>query len=180
MKRLIRRPWFAVTLVTASVLAVTSLSLCFGQTTDRRPGYGGGIRSKEGLPTDGAGNNHYPRVSFDDETREVIEAYRRTDDEAEKARIAKALPELVGKEFDARQKIREHELKQLEEQLRKLQELHQRRAKQRDQIVEERVRQLLRDADGLGWGSDEDRPADFSPKKVSLGGDRKAGPQFGL
>ena len=56
---------------------------------------------------------------------------------------------------------------QLGEQLRNLQEQHQRRAEQRDQIVEERVRQLLRDADGLGWGSHEDRPANFFPRSSS-------------
>ena len=101
-------------------------------------------------------------AAHDDETRKLIQAYRLTQDENEKARIAKALPALLAKQFDARQQVRERELMQLEDQLRKLQELHQRRAKQRDQIVEERVRQLLRDADGLGWGSDDDIPASTS------------------
>ena len=105
---------------------------------------GGNIRSADSSAT------------LDAEIRAVIEAYRQHDGQEEKARIAEALPDLVAKQFDARQLLREGELNQLEEQLRKLRELHQRRAKQRDQIVQDRVRQLLRDADGIGWGSDEE------------------------
>jgi hypothetical protein len=101
-------------------------------------------------------------VAQDADTRRLIAAYHQTEDENERARIVKELPILVAKQFDARQQVREQELRQLEGQLRKLQELHLRRAKQRDQIVEERVRQLLRDADGLGWGSDEEQPAGYN------------------
>lgn len=98
----------------------------------------------------------YSPAASDAQIRELIDAYRQHDGQNEKTRIAEALPDLVAKQFDARQLARENELKQLEEQLRKLQELHQLRAKQRDQIIQERVRRLLRDADGLGWGSDDE------------------------
>ena len=43
-----------------------------------------------------------------------------------------------------RQQTRERELKELEEHVRKLRELHQRRAREKDQIVRDRVRQLPR------------------------------------
>jgi hypothetical protein len=167
----------AVTLAAAFVLAGTYLGLsCFaqpGSDPPRQPGTAV-IKSDTGKLTwqFAASRAEGPaeRVATQDaETREQIEAYRRTQDNDEKIRIAKALPDLVGKQFDARQEVRERELKQLEEQLHKLQELHQRRAKQREQIVEERVRQLLRDADGLGWGSDEEQPAISDPRSSGRG-----------
>ena len=166
MKRLICRPWIAVTtLGAAAVLASTFLSVSFGQ--QRQNMKAGSAQAMDMIGSMGRG--YMPGVvpngdratlqqgiAAEDETRKAIEAYRLTDDQDEKARIIKALPDVVAKQFDARQLAREGELKQLEDQLRKLQEVHQRRARQRDQIIEERVRQLLRDADGLGWGSDDE------------------------
>ena len=102
------------------------------------------------------------------ETRQLIKAYRQTDDEDEKAAIAKGVPDAVAKEFDFRQQLRKVELEDLAQQLRHLQELHQRRAKQRNQIIEQRVHQLLQDADGLSWGSDDElQPSAGSGRKGS-------------
>ena len=42
----------------------------------------------------------------------------------------------------------------MEEQLAKLKEIHTKRTQQREQIVADRVQQLLREVEGLGWGSD--------------------------
>jgi len=98
----------------------------------------------------------------DAEVRKLVTEYHATQDENRRARIEKELPALIAKEFDARQEAREQELKQLKEQLQKLQELHVKRSKQKEQIVEERVRQLLRDAEGLGWGSDSEMPMGLS------------------
>jgi hypothetical protein len=64
------------------------------------------------------------------------------------------LTKVVSEQFEVRQEIRERELKDLEEHVQKLRVLHQRRTKEKDQIVRDRVRQLLRDVDGLGWGDD--------------------------
>ncbi len=90
----------------------------------------------------------------DAKTRELVSQYNATDDEKTRAKVLEDLSKAVSEQFDSRQEARETELKQLEEQLRKLRELHARRAKEKDQIVRDRVRQLLRDADGLGWGTD--------------------------
>ena len=157
MKRLICRPWIAVmTLGGAAVVASTFLSVSFGQ---QRQDMQVGSSQKMDM-MDSFGGMRKPGVqqgiAAEDEARKAIEAYRLTDDQDEKARIVKALPDVIAKQFDARQLVRECELKQLENQLRKLQEVHQRRARQRDQIIEERVRELLRDADGLGWGTDDE------------------------
>jgi TolA-binding protein len=87
-------------------------------------------------------------------THELLSQYNQTEDEAERAKIVKELTAVAAEEFDARQESREKQLQQLEEQLKKLRSVHARRAKEKDEIVRDRVRQLLRDADGLGWGSD--------------------------
>jgi len=172
MKRLIRRPLFAATLAAAAVLTRLGLSFAQAPAENILPRAGSGDRSANYLQLGKFAvkgdvvRERQALAAQDATTSALIAAYRQTQDEDEKARIVKALPGVVATEFDARQEIRERELKQLEEQLRKLQELHQRRAKQRDQIVEERVRQLLRDADGLGWGSEDEQAATISAKST--------------
>ena len=64
------------------------------------------------------------------------------------------LKSAVGEQFDIRQDGKSKELRALEEQLAKLKEIHAKRTQQRDQIIADRVLQILRDVDGLGWGSD--------------------------
>ena len=103
-----------------------------------------------------------PAAQQDGEVRRLMDHYRATKDENERARIAKELPGLIAMQFDARQEARERELKQLEDQLQKLKELHAKRGQQKEQIIDERVRQLLREADGLGWGSDTEVPRGLS------------------
>jgi len=87
-------------------------------------------------------------------TRGIISQYKATEDEKARDKLVDDLTAAVSEQFDARQEAREAELKQLEEQLRKLRELQARRAKAKEEIVRDRIRQLLRDADGLGWGAD--------------------------
>lgn len=100
-------------------------------------------------------------------TRELLSQYNQTDDEAERAKIVKELTAVAAEEFDARQESREKQLQQLEEQLKKLRALHVRRSKEKDEIIRDRVRQLLRDADGLGWGSEGGSDAIFTAPRAS-------------
>ncbi len=73
---------------------------------------------------------------------------------AEKESILAKLKSEVGQQFDRRQDAKGKELKALEEQLAKLKEIHSRRTQQRDQIIADRVQQIVRDVEGLGWGTD--------------------------
>jgi hypothetical protein len=86
--------------------------------------------------------------------RKLLSDYSRIDDEKERARVLEELTKVVSEQFEFRQEMRERELKEVEEHVRKLRALQQRRTKEKDQIVRDRVRQLLRDVDGLGWGDD--------------------------
>ena len=90
----------------------------------------------------------------DAQMRKLLADYSQTEDEKQRAKVLDELTKVVSEQFDARQEVRERELKELEEQVRKLRDLQQRRAKEKDQIIRDRVRQLLRDVDGLGWGDE--------------------------
>jgi hypothetical protein len=96
-------------------------------------------------------------------TRKLLSDFSRTEDEKERAKVLNELTDVVSDQFDLRQEARERELRELEEHVRKLRELHQRRAKEKDQIVRDRVRQLLRDVEGLGWGDGGRPESSFRP-----------------
>jgi hypothetical protein len=105
-------------------------------------------------------------------TRKLLSDYSRTDDEKKRAGMLDELTNVVSEQFEYRQATREIELKQLEEHMRKLRDLHSRRAKDKDQIVRDRVRQLLRDVEGLGWGDDNrPRPRLRDPQDKGWGDD---------
>ena len=87
--------------------------------------------------------------------RTIVQRYLAADDASAKEQITAELKQLVDKQFDVLQDAKSFELKKLEEQLAKLKELHSKRAKQKEQIVADRVQQIVREADGLGWGMSE-------------------------
>ncbi len=78
----------------------------------------------------------------------------RTVEGAEKESVVDKLKNAVGEQFDQRQNAKLKELKALEEQLARLKEIHNKRTQQREQIIGDRVQQLIREVDGLGWGTD--------------------------
>jgi hypothetical protein len=76
-------------------------------------------------------------------------------DDADRAKLQQTIAELVARQFDVRQSLRQRELEELAEQITRLRALHDQRAAQKDRIVADRVTQVARDAEGLGWGDDE-------------------------
>lgn len=95
---------------------------------------------------------------FAQSTRDLIAKYGETTDSGERETIRDQLNDVLTKHFEVRQQIRESELEELEAQVQRLRELHNRREQAKDQIVRDRLQQLLRDAEGLGWGSDDAIP----------------------
>jgi hypothetical protein len=87
--------------------------------------------------------------------RSIVERYSAAQDASSKEQSTAELKQLLDKQFDFLQDAKSVELKKLEEQLAKLKELHSKRAKQKEQIVSDRVQQILREADGLGWGTSD-------------------------
>jgi len=115
-----------------------------------------GAVTQEATYRDAAGHTH--AVVNDSDQNEVPRLVKELTDSKEeraKAEILGKLNDVIGKQFDKRQEARLQELVKLEEQLIRLKEVHTKRSKQRDQIVGERVQQLVRESEGLGWGTKE-------------------------
>ena len=88
-------------------------------------------------------------------TRTLLARYQKSSDQDERKKLSEELEKVITEHFEIRQKIRAHELEELNEQIRRLQALHDRREQDKSQIIGDRLRQLLRDAEGLGWGPND-------------------------
>jgi hypothetical protein len=87
------------------------------------------------------------------EASQWMKEYAGADNEDKRAKIKTKVQEALGKQFDAQQKRRDLELTRLEAQTKKLRDLMKKRTDARTTIIEKRLDQLLREADGLGWAS---------------------------
>lgn len=90
------------------------------------------------------------------QARELVAKYASTDDADARAEVKKGLNSLLKEQFELQKEVREVELSRLEEKVKKLRDLLDKRSAQKDEIVERRVEQLLLEADGLGWGESND------------------------
>lgn len=72
-------------------------------------------------------------------------------DSKKRAEIQAKLNEILGKQFDARQRRHKLEIEALEAQVKKLRELVNKRQESRDDIISRRLEQIVRDSQGLGW-----------------------------
>ena len=93
-------------------------------------------------------------LSFYGNVASIAEQLKSTQGAERDAMVVK-LKTAVGEQFDSRQNGKAKELKALEEQLVKLKELHAKRTQQRDLIIADRVQQIVKEADGLGWGTSD-------------------------
>jgi small-conductance mechanosensitive channel len=91
----------------------------------------------------------------------LLNQYRDSNDDQARTKAADDLAKSVGQQFDALEKIRGGELDRLEARLKQLRERHEQRLREKDSIVQERVRQLLRHTEGLGWEGETDADDPF-------------------
>jgi hypothetical protein len=85
---------------------------------------------------------------------ELVEKWRQAPNNQERERIEQNLRDALQAEFQARLTAHEKEVDQLEAEVKRLrQQLELRRQKQAD-IVRFHLEQLLREAQGLGWGTE--------------------------
>jgi hypothetical protein len=89
--------------------------------------------------------------ALNEDIRELVGDYARTQDEGKRAAIKAKLSPVIDKQFDLQQKRRELEVTRLEAQIKKVREMMKKRADTRPTIVEKRLDQILREAEGLGW-----------------------------
>ena len=81
----------------------------------------------------------------------LVAEYARTEDEKDRSKIKSRLSAVLEKQFDAQQNRRDLEVARIEAQLKKLRELMRKRSDARQTIIDKRLDQLVREAEGLGW-----------------------------
>jgi hypothetical protein len=101
------------------------------------------------------------------EVHGLLRDYKRTEDADKRGEIKTKLTAALAKQFDAQQKRRDLELARVEAQLKKLRELMKKRGDERKTIIDRRVDQLVRDAEGLGWAPPPG-PSSFFPAGNNL------------
>jgi hypothetical protein len=77
--------------------------------------------------------------------------YGSAKEDADKEKLRAQLRDVLDKQFAVHHQRREEELAKLEARVRSLRELLTKRKEQRQTIVDRRLEQLVRDAEGLGW-----------------------------
>jgi hypothetical protein len=94
---------------------------------------------------------HASEASAEREVNNLVKGYAGTSDEAQRTKIKANLSTALEKQFELQQQRRELEVARIEAQLKKLRDLMKKRGDARQTIVEKRLDQLVRDAEGLGW-----------------------------
>ena len=89
-------------------------------------------------------------ADLDRQTTAIAKRYREADS-SERDLLKKGLEKLVNQHFDARQNRRQLEIKRLEEGLQRLRDAIAERNKARNEVVNKRVKELLGQADDLGF-----------------------------
>jgi hypothetical protein len=86
--------------------------------------------------------------------REAEELGRKLGDakgDADRSKVRTQLSEVLGRQFDLRQKRHQDEIKALEDKVKKLRDLVDKRQENRRDIIAKRLDQIQSDAEGLGW-----------------------------
>ncbi len=102
-----------------------------------------------------AGSGSTPNSDADRqvELQRLLQLYE-TLAEDKRAELRQDLKTLLTEIFEQRQNRRAAEIADIEKRLTKLKELHKKREELKDSIIGNRLRQLLEDSEGLGWGDD--------------------------
>jgi hypothetical protein len=109
---------------------------------------------------------HAEEGRLEGETAGLVEEYARTQDETQRGKIKAKLTATLEKQFEMQQKRRDVEVAQIEAQLKKLREIMRKRSDSRQLIIDKRLDQLLREAEGLGWTTP---PGSTAPRNFNYG-----------
>jgi hypothetical protein len=95
-------------------------------------------------------------IAFDaqmqQETQTLLGQYAEAVDD-EKAPIKEKLAAALEKQFSAQQQLREREVAKIEARVKKLREVINKRNDAKRSIIDKRLDQLIREAEGLGWNA---------------------------
>ncbi len=90
-------------------------------------------------------------VKLEDESIKLSKQYRKATGEDEKGQITKKLKTILNELFDLREKERTRRIKQLEQELTRLKESLNKRKKNKDTIVQQRLDELTGKKENLQW-----------------------------
>jgi hypothetical protein len=98
------------------------------------------------------GQNGQPYwVNVQDQSAQLVHDYVKAEKDDEKKEIRKKLADALGKQFDAHMEQQQKELVALERQIADLRAILKKRQDAKTDIIDRRMDQLIRDAEGLGW-----------------------------
>jgi len=100
-----------------------------------------------------SGGQAEPRPVEDPRVEGLLRQWAGEEQEEAKDAVENELRDVLRESFEERLAAHTREVEQLEETVRQLREQLQRRTEKQDEIIQFRVQQLLREAEGLGWGS---------------------------
>lgn len=85
------------------------------------------------------------------ESFELVEKYKDAETDKEKEKIKTELSRVVSEQFDLREEVRGARIKRLEEKITRLKEELAERKKNRDEIIERRIDELIDENDYMRW-----------------------------
>jgi hypothetical protein len=107
-----------------------------------------------GLTTAVHGDRTWYAYGFSQADGEALKLAKQIADaktDGDKEKLRDKMKEVLDKAFEERQKRHEKEIEALEAQVKKLKEMVGKRKENKRDIIDERVKQLQREAAGLGW-----------------------------
>ena len=149
-----------VTLAAASGLAILGTGDAAGQQSAPRflPGRGTGIFAVEAVPEGEQESDELSKLNARDaqlgqEADSLAKQLAESANEKQRGEIKDKLQATLAEQFDTQQKVRELEVARIEARVKKLRDVISKRNEARRSIIEKRLEQLAREADGLGWNS---------------------------
>lgn len=100
-------------------------------------------------------------------------------EENDRAKLKQSLQETLAQQFDTQQKVRELEVASVEARVKKLRDVITKRNDARRSIIDRRLDQLVREAEGLGWNSPAGGPVLYG-QHVRAGATAAAQPPVSL
>jgi len=85
------------------------------------------------------------------QTKELVDQYNNTEGESEKEKLKNMITEVLNKIFDIRQENRKKEIERLEQRLTEAKENNKKRLQNKDEIIAERLEDLLGKQDWMRW-----------------------------
>jgi uncharacterized protein YgbK (DUF1537 family) len=148
-----------LTLVVASGMAILSAGNAAGQQLNRFvPGPPGAVVVGQQVQATDEQSDELAQLNALDaklgqEADSLAKQLAESTDGKRRDEIKAKLQETLVEQFDTQQKVRELEVSRIEAKVKKLRDVISKRNDARRTIIEKRLDQLVREADGLGWNS---------------------------